>query len=153
MKKFAKILFGTVALFVLAGYGIFQLPAFGGRFAGERLERMRRSPEFIDGRFQNTPPQKTDNAFWQTLRLYRQGQIREPQFEIPVIALSPSYDWGWATLLAPLFMYWILVYVTGIPPLEAQMLRSRGERYRAYQARTSIFFPLPARRGGGSTTT
>ena len=88
MKKFAKILFGTVALFVLAGYGIFQVPAFGGRFAGERLERMRRSPEFIDGRFQNTPPQKTDNAFWETLRLYRQGQIREPQFEIPVIPLS-----------------------------------------------------------------
>ena len=48
----------------------------------------------------------------------------------PVIALSPDYVWGWATLLAPVFMYWILVYVTGIPPLEQQMLRSRGARYR-----------------------
>jgi steroid 5-alpha reductase family enzyme len=63
----------------------------------------------------------------------------------PVIALSGGYAWGWASLLAPLFMYWILVHVTGIPPLEAQMLRSRGERYRAYQARTSAFFPLPPR--------
>ena len=63
----------------------------------------------------------------------------------PVIALSAGYAWGWASLLAPLFMYWILVHVTGIPPLEAQMLRSRGERYRAYQARTSMFFPLPPR--------
>ena len=48
----------------------------------------------------------------------------------PVIAISPYYPlfypWGWATLLAPAFMYWILVHVTGIPPLEAQMLRSRG---------------------------
>ncbi len=61
----------------------------------------------------------------------------------PVIALSPEYGWGFATLLAPLCMYWILVYVTGIPPLEAQMLRSRGERYRDYQSRTSKFFPLP----------
>lgn len=61
----------------------------------------------------------------------------------PVIALSPDYGWGLATLLAPVFMYWILVHVTGIPPLEAQMLRSRGERYRDYQARTSAFFPLP----------
>jgi steroid 5-alpha reductase family enzyme len=65
----------------------------------------------------------------------------------PVIAISLdallSYPWGWATLLAPIFMYWILVHVTGIPPLEAQMLRSRGERYRAYQSRTSAFFPLP----------
>jgi len=61
----------------------------------------------------------------------------------PVIALSPDDLWGFATLLAPAFMYWILVYVTGIPPLEEQMLRSRGERYREYQARTSAFFPLP----------
>ena len=61
----------------------------------------------------------------------------------PVIALSLDYPWGWATLLAPIFMYWILVHVTGIPPLEEQMLRSRGERYRDYQARTSAFFPLP----------
>lgn len=65
----------------------------------------------------------------------------------PVIALSAGYavqyPWGWATLLAPVFMYWILVYVTGIPLLEAQMLRSRGDRYRDYQLCTSQFFPLP----------
>jgi steroid 5-alpha reductase family enzyme len=65
----------------------------------------------------------------------------------PVIAISIDYGWGWATLLAPAFMYWILVHVTGIPPLEAQMLRSRGERYRAYQSRTSMFFPLPPQKG------
>ena len=63
----------------------------------------------------------------------------------PVIAISPgdplSYPWGFAALLGPVFMYWILVYVTGIPPLEAQMLRSRGDRYRDYQSRTSPFFP------------
>src|SRR6201996_875786 len=65
----------------------------------------------------------------------------------PVIAISPEYPWGWATLLAPVFMYWILVHVTGIPPLEEQMLRSRGERYREYQSRTSAFFPLPPHQG------
>jgi steroid 5-alpha reductase family enzyme len=63
----------------------------------------------------------------------------------PVIGIlwgSPlSYPWGFAALLAPIFMYWILVHVTGIPPLEAQMLRSRGDRYRDYQSRTSRFFP------------
>jgi steroid 5-alpha reductase family enzyme len=61
----------------------------------------------------------------------------------PVIGLSVDYPWGLSTLLAPIFMYWILVHVTGIPPLEEQMLRSRGERYRDYQLRTSRFFPLP----------
>jgi steroid 5-alpha reductase family enzyme len=63
----------------------------------------------------------------------------------PVIGISYgdplSYPWGFAALLAPIFMYWILVHVTGIPPLEAQMLRSRGDRYRDYQSRTSAFFP------------
>ncbi|MGJ4952875.1 DUF1295 domain-containing protein [Bradyrhizobium sp. HKCCYLS20291] len=63
----------------------------------------------------------------------------------PVIALSADHPWGLASLLAPLMMYWFLVHVTGIPPLEEHMLRSRGERYRAYQARTSMFFPLPSR--------
>jgi steroid 5-alpha reductase family enzyme len=61
----------------------------------------------------------------------------------PVVGLSADCPWGFATLLAPIFMYWILVHVTGIPPLEQQMLRSRGERYRDYQLRTSRFFPLP----------
>jgi steroid 5-alpha reductase family enzyme len=72
----------------------------------------------------------------------------------PVIAFAPgyplNYPWGVATLLAPILMYWSLVHVTGIPPLEAQMLRSRGERYREYQARTSAFFPLPPRKKSGA---
>ena len=63
----------------------------------------------------------------------------------PVIALSIDYPWSLATLLAPLFMYWILRYVTGVPPLEEQMIKSRGDRDRDYQARTSVFFPLPPR--------
>jgi steroid 5-alpha reductase family enzyme len=63
----------------------------------------------------------------------------------PVIALSSGYPWGWAAVLAPAFMYWFLAHVTGIPPLEAQMLRSRGDRYRDYQSRTSAFFPWPPR--------
>jgi steroid 5-alpha reductase family enzyme len=68
----------------------------------------------------------------------------------PVIAISVDYAWGWAALLAPVFMYWILVHVTGIPPLEQQMLRSRGERYRDYQSRTSAFFPLPPQKGAAT---
>ena len=37
----------------------------------------------------------------------------------PVIGLSLHYPWGIATLLEPIFMYWILVCVTGIPSLGA----------------------------------
>ena len=61
----------------------------------------------------------------------------------PLIAIAPGYPWGFAALLAPLVMFVILNYVTGVPPLEEQMARSRGDAWRAYQARTSRFFPLP----------
>jgi steroid 5-alpha reductase family enzyme len=61
----------------------------------------------------------------------------------PVIAIAVGYPLGFVTLAAPVLMYWILVHVTGIPPLEEQMQRSRGAAWRAYQARTSKFFPLP----------
>ena len=63
----------------------------------------------------------------------------------PVIAidLSEANPLGWITLLAPACMYWVLVHVSGIPPLEAHMLRSRGEPFRALQARTRAFFPFP----------
>ncbi len=74
------------------------------------------------------------------------GWLAYPVIAIP-LAAPLDYPWGWASLLAPVFMYWILVHVTGIPPLEAQMLRSRGERYRDYQSRTSAFFPLPPHKG------
>lgn len=65
-----------------------------------------------------------------------------------LLAIDPSgdYPWGWLALSAPALMYWLLVYVSGVPPLEEQMVRSRGERYRAYQARVSAFIPLPPAR-------
>lgn len=67
----------------------------------------------------------------------------------PVIAidLTGAYMWGWLALAAPALMYWLLVYVSGIPPLEQQMMASRGAAYEAYRARTNAFFPGPGRRG------
>jgi steroid 5-alpha reductase family enzyme len=65
----------------------------------------------------------------------------------PLIAIDLSWanPLGWITLLAPACMYWVLLHVSGIPPLEAHMLRTRGEQFRAVQARTRAFFPFPKR--------
>jgi steroid 5-alpha reductase family enzyme len=68
-----------------------------------------------------------------------------------VIAIGPDggfssglgWHWGWLALSGPLFMYWLLVHVSGIPPLEAHMLRSRGEAFRATQSRIRAFWPIP----------
>lgn len=66
-------------------------------------------------------------------------------FAYPLIAIdvSGANPLGWTALLAPACMYWILVHVSGIPPLEEHMLRSRGAEFRAVQARTRPFFPFP----------
>jgi len=64
-------------------------------------------------------------------------------YALIALDVSGAYAWGWIALLGPLSMYVLLVHVSGIPPLEAHMLRSRGDAYRAYQSRTSAFFPLP----------
>lgn len=63
----------------------------------------------------------------------------------PLIAFDAAggYPWGWLTVAAPLCMYWLLVHVSGIPPLEEHMLRSRGASFQDYQRRTSAFFPMP----------
>jgi steroid 5-alpha reductase family enzyme len=67
----------------------------------------------------------------------------------PLFAFDPSFRWPWgvAALAGPLSMAWLLTRVSGIPPLEREMIESRGDLYRAYQARVSAFLPLPPRRG------
>jgi steroid 5-alpha reductase family enzyme len=63
----------------------------------------------------------------------------------PVIAIefAGHNPYGWLALAAPACMYWVLVHVSGIPPLEQHMLRSRGDAFRTYQLRTRAFFPIP----------
>ena len=39
-----------------------------------------------------------------------------------------------------------ILFVTGIQPTEIQSIRSRGDAYRAYQARVSKFVPWPPKR-------
>ncbi|RME71231.1 MAG: DUF1295 domain-containing protein [Verrucomicrobia bacterium] len=53
--------------------------------------------------------------------------------------------WGWTGVLSPLVILYLILRVTGIPPTEAQALRSKGEAYAKYQARTNAFFPGPPR--------
>jgi steroid 5-alpha reductase family enzyme len=58
-------------------------------------------------------------------------------------AASP---YGWITIACPAAMLFFLFSVTGIPPAEAQALKSRGDEYRDYQRRTSVFVPWFPRR-------
>ena len=63
----------------------------------------------------------------------------------PVIAIGPAAapGWSWLALAAPLLIYWLLVYGSGIPPLEKHMLRSRGAAFADTQRRIRAFWPIP----------
>jgi steroid 5-alpha reductase family enzyme len=68
-------------------------------------------------------------------------------FGYALLAIGPDagFAWGWLALSGPALIYWLLVHASGIPPTEAHMLRSRGERFRDYQRRVNAFFPWPPR--------
>ena len=61
----------------------------------------------------------------------------------PVMALVPDQPVTWLSLTAPAVMFSLLRYVSGVPPLEETMLKSRGDLFRDYQRRVSAFFPFP----------
>jgi steroid 5-alpha reductase family enzyme len=67
-----------------------------------------------------------------------------------VFALG-SPPWGYLGLLMPALMLYFLLRVTGIPATEAQALRSKGDAYRDYQARTSAFVPWFPRHAADTT--
>jgi steroid 5-alpha reductase family enzyme len=61
-----------------------------------------------------------------------------------LIAVAAPY--GWLAFLAPALILYLVLFVTGVPPAEESSLRTRGDAYRRYQERTSVFVPwLPKR--------
>ena len=57
---------------------------------------------------------------------------------------TPGLVWS---IYAPLSILFLLLKVTGVPPSEAQSLKSRGDAYRRYQERTSVFVPWFPKKG------
>ena len=53
---------------------------------------------------------------------------------------------GWLALVPQGIVLASIWKVTGIPATEAQALRSKGDAYRAYQQRVSVFVPRPPKR-------
>ncbi|MDR6820818.1 steroid 5-alpha reductase family enzyme [Neorhizobium sp. 2083] len=96
-------------------------------------------------KFRRTPQAKTEIC---EAGLWRYSRHPNYFFEClfwccwPLLAIS-SPLWTWLSLLAPILMYALLVHVSGIPPLEEHMLRSRGDKFRALQRRVNAFFPGP----------
>jgi steroid 5-alpha reductase family enzyme len=118
----------------LIALGIAVIALAGESLSDAQLAGFRKTPEAKTGvceiglwRYSRHPNYFFEWLFWCTW---------------PLLAINAN-GWSWLALLAPAMMYWLLVHVSGIPPLEEHMMRSRGEKFRALQARVNAFFPGP----------
>lgn len=55
----------------------------------------------------------------------------------------------WVPVAVAATLLYLLLFVTGIPPTEAQALATRGDDYREYQRTTSAFIPWLNKRASG----
>ncbi len=126
----------------LAAVLIFAASLIGEHLADAQLNAFKRHPT-------NRKPGKiNDQGLWAWSRHpnYFFEWMTWLAWPVMAVALSGGWAWGWIALAAPAFMYLLLRYGSGVPPLEAQMAKSRGNAWKAYVARTSVFFPLPPKR-------
>jgi steroid 5-alpha reductase family enzyme len=57
------------------------------------------------------------------------------------VGLAVGADYWWLSILVPMALLYFVLFVTGIPPTEAQAVASRGDDYRRYQQTTNAFIP------------
>jgi steroid 5-alpha reductase family enzyme len=122
---------------------IFVVAVAGEALADQQLRWFRRQP-YNKGRVCNTGLwrwSRHPNYFFEWLGWF--------SYPLLAIDLSGNYPFALLAFAAPLCMYWLLVHVSGIPPLEEHMIAQRGEVFRRYQMRTNAFFPGPPRESAG----
>lgn len=123
----------------VSGWGVLDLlgvavwlVSVGGEFMADRqLERFRQAPE--------------NRGHVCRLGLWRYSRHPNYFFEWlhwwAYVLFAVGAPFWWVAVLCPLVMLFFLFKITGIPPTEAQALKSRGDEYREYQRTTSVFFP------------
>lgn len=122
---------------------IFGVAVVGEGIADEQLRRFRHDPA--------NKGKICDVGLWRVSRHPNYFFEWLGWLAYPVLAIDlGEHDlWGWFALLAPLCMYWLLVHVSGVPPLEEHMLADRGDAFRRYQMKTNVFFPGPPKTSAG----
>jgi steroid 5-alpha reductase family enzyme len=122
----------------LAAAGMWLLALLGETLADSQLAAFKRDPA-NRGRV-------CDTGLWRCSR--HPNYFCEWLVWVAFALFALASPWGWVALFCPALMLFFLLKVTGIKYTEDQLLRSKGEAYRAYQQRTSAFIPWPPRRGG-----
>jgi steroid 5-alpha reductase family enzyme len=121
----------TLGVVELVGAALWIAGIVGESVADRQLARFKRDP-YNRGRV-------CDIGLWRTSR--HPNYFFEWVIWCGFAALGLTAQAGWLALSGPAIILFFLLRVTGIPPTEAQSLKSRGEAYREYQRTTSAFVP------------
>lgn len=121
----------TLGPLEIAGAVVWLVAWIGESVADAQLERFKRDPA-NRGRV-------CDAGLWRFSR--HPNYFFEWLIWVGFFLVGAAAPWGWIGILAPAAILHLLLYVTGVPPTEAQSLRSKGDAYRRYQETTSALFP------------
>lgn len=118
-----------------AGIAVLFIAVFGEGLADAQLARFRANPANKD--------KVCDEGLWSLSRHpnYFFQWLGWAGYAVTAIGPAGAWGWGWLALIGPVFMYWLLVHVSGIPPLEAHMRRSRGIAFATYADHVNAFWP------------
>lgn len=139
-----------LVVLVAAAALILRGPAFGAASAAQGLARYTNSPQFVDGRFENAPPQASlDLAKLRTMiGNYLGGQVREPRFAIPVRALGAA---DFTSAAPDLRLYWfghasVLIELDGMRLMTDPIFSERASPFTSLGPRRFHPPPLPLAR-------
>jgi len=120
----------------IAGIALFIIAIIGESVADAQLAAFKRNPANKGG--------VCDVGLWHYSRHPNYFFEWVIWIAYAIVALASPH--GWIALAMPVLMLHFLINVTGLKTTEEQALRTKGERYRRYQARTSGFIPWIPRR-------
>ena len=110
----------------------FWLAGFGFEFIGDfQLARFKRNPR-NHGRIITT-------GLWKYTR--HPNYFGEVALWWGLWLIACSVPGGWVTVIGPVTITVLILFVSGIPLLEKRY--EENEEFREYRRRTSVFFPLP----------
>jgi steroid 5-alpha reductase family enzyme len=114
-----------------AGTALWLISVLGEAIADAQLSAFKRDPA--------NKGKVCDTGLW--------GYSRHPNYFFEwllwvsylVFALASPY--GYLAIISPAIILYLLLKITGIPMTEEQSIRSKGEAFKAYQKRVSVFVP------------
>ncbi|MEP7246852.1 MAG: DUF1295 domain-containing protein [Gammaproteobacteria bacterium] len=115
----------------LAGIALYAVALIGESTADAQLAAFKRKPANKGG--------VCDVGLWHYSR--HPNYFFEWLIWIAYAVFAVASPNGWLAMAMPVLMLHFLINVTGLKATEEQALRTKGERYRTYQARTSGFIP------------